>query len=51
MPSLYVVGAQCTGRATLIEALIAELILSQLEHEVDVIQETAREVLQQHSLS
>lgn len=51
MASLYIVGAQCTGKTTLIEALIARLTPLEQGHKVDVIRETAREVLQLHAFT
>lgn len=51
MKSIYIVGAQCTGKTTLTEAVSTTIKKRYLELEVEVINEMARSVLERHNFT
>lgn len=51
MQFIYVIGAQCTGKTTLVEAICAWLAQNKPQTSVGVIRETARMTLQSHKFT
>ena len=51
MKSVYIVGAQCTGKTTLTEAIAVRLRREHAEMRLEVINEMARSVLEKHHFS
>lgn len=51
MRTIYITGAQCTGKTTLTEAVASRIEKTYPEVEIEVINEIARSVLEKHNLA